>query len=277
MDVGSLVDEILRSRKMCRLHQGQPLFGVYQSIYQEVRSHLIRDLTLKRDRGKLHPGTVREKASQLRDSAFRTILEDNQLKRLALEAQRHPPRSELRQYGLRELIVAIQYSGRLCRPHRGKFSPQFYDMIYEDAVNKTLVYVCQKIDTYDPERSQKFMTWVNFRLDKLVLETCHELSNAKVKNLPTIADLENIAQPENPVLPEPIRQCIEADVDGCFKRAHIRNRPDVNFQTIALAILAEKNWKEIAEEFEISMGTASSFFCRSCQKFAPKIAEYLSS
>jgi hypothetical protein len=39
-----LVDEILRSRKLCRPFPNKPLFGVYQEIYEQVRQQLWCDI-----------------------------------------------------------------------------------------------------------------------------------------------------------------------------------------------------------------------------------------
>jgi hypothetical protein len=85
-------------------------------------------------------------------------------------------------------VEAIRLSGKLSHPHRTRFSPQFYDLLYEEAVNKTLMYVCRKIDKYDPERGQdkKFMTWVNFRLDRVIIETSREFKDPKLVDLPSM-------------------------------------------------------------------------------------------
>lgn len=150
-----LVDEILRSRKICRQLGNQPLFGVYQKIYEQVRQQLLYDIDEQIDKYNPKQTNARVWTNDLRNQALKKILDDAQLKNLALEAQHHPPHTELRQYALGELVEAIRLSGRLCHPHRESFSPQFYELLYDEAVNKTLTYVCQKIDNYDPERGEK--------------------------------------------------------------------------------------------------------------------------
>ncbi len=265
-----LVDEILRSRKICRLPLGQPLFGIYQEIYQQVQQQLLCFIERELDNYNPICIPVRVWANTLRHQAFRTVLDDVQLRNLAIEAQRHPPHSELRQYALGELVEAIRLSGKLGHPHRTRFSPQFYNLIYEEAVNKTLTYVCRKIDKYDPERGQekKFMTWVNFRLDRVIIESCREFKDPNVKELPSTKDLEEIVQPEEPSsLFERVREDIEEDAKDIFKQAHIRNRPDANFQSIALARFSRKSWEEISAEFGIPVPTLSRFFQRCCEKF----------
>ncbi len=272
-----LVDEILRSRKICRPLLGQPLSGVYQQIYEQVRQQLMRDVGEKLNQYSPKQMPVRTWVNTLQHHAFRKILDDTHLKKLAVEAQHHPPHTELRQYALGELVEAIRLSGKLFHPHRASFSPQFYDLLYDEAVNKTLTYVCRKIDKYDPERGdKKFMNWVNFRLERVFIETCREFREPNISNLPSLTELEEVVQPEEPPsLFERVRECLEEDAENIFKQAHIRNRPDANFTTIALARFSGKSWEEISAELKIPLPSLSSFFQRCCEKFRPKFRQYL--
>ncbi|HBY80096.1 MAG TPA: hypothetical protein DEG47_24505 [Cyanobacteria bacterium UBA11148] len=272
-----LVDEILRSRKIARSPIGQPLSGVYRELYEQVRQQLLRDIERVIDNYKPTSINTRMWANTLRNQAFRTILNDAQLKNLAIEAQRHSPHTELRQYALGELIEAIRLSGKLIRPHRTRFSPQFYELLYEEAVNKTLTYICRKIDTYDPERGeQKFMNWVNFRLDRVVIEACSEFREPNSMSLPSLAELEEIVKPEEPPsLFERVRESLDEDAENIFKNTHIRNRPDANFSAIALARFSGKSWEDISAEFQIPLPTLSRFFQRCCEKFRSKFRQYL--
>lgn len=267
-----LVDEILRSRKICRSLGGQPLFGVYQEIYEQVQQQLLQATGEQLNQHNPKQMTARTWSINLRDKAFRTTLDDDRLKKLAVEAQRHPLHSELRQYALGELVEAIRLSGRLCHPHRGKFSPHLYDLLYDEAVNKTLVYVCRKIDIYDPDKGEKrkFMNWVNFRLDKSILECWLEFRSLNSMNFPSLKELDDMVQPEEPPsLIEMVLECLEEDAGDIFKQAYIRNRPDVSFWSIALARLHGKSWEEMSENFGIKTPTLSSFFYRNCEKFRP--------
>lgn len=265
-----LVDEILRSRKVARPFVGQPLFGVYKKIYEQVRQELLHNIDKEFDNYDPTLFPVRAWSNNLRYQALKKILDDNQLKNLAIEAQRYPPNTELRQYALGELVEAIRLSGRLAHPHQKKFSsPQFYELVYDEAVNKTLAYVCRKIDTYDPERGdKKFMNWVNFRLDRVIIELFFEFNDPNVKKLPSISDLERIVQQEKPLsLFDIVRERIEEDAENIFKKAYIKNRPDANFQAIALARFSGKTWEEISAELKISVSSLSVFYLRCCEKF----------
>jgi hypothetical protein len=122
------------------------------------------------------------------------------------------------------------------------------------------------------------MNWVNFRLDKMVIQAHIDFKERVGKEIPTINDLENIAEPESEVFfSDMLRQCLEEDRNNLFKQEHIRNFPNANFRAIALASISGKTWEEISAEFEVKVPTLSSFFRRCCQKFAPLFKEYLES
>jgi DNA-directed RNA polymerase specialized sigma24 family protein len=271
--LATLTDEILRSRRICRSLSGRSLSGIFQEIYQAVRQQLLSQLEAQIDRDRSPSLALREWVSHLRDLAFRSVLSDDQLLAIALSAQRAPT-PEQRQYALRELVEAIRLSDRLCRPHRSKFHPQFYELLYEEAVNQTLVYICQNIDKYDPTRSSKFMTWVNFRLDKLVIESRWEFSPIQTQEIPSLEDLENpINDDFTKDLTIEFEELIQADDHRLFQKEHIRDRPDANFRAIALATLQGKTWEELSQELDIKVSTLSSFFRRCCQKFSQKFKE----
>lgn len=69
---------------------------------------------------------------------------DEQLKKLALEAQQYPKKQSeektLRRLALTELITAIWQSGKLCRPYSGQFQ-LLYEDIYHEAV-QNLFFLC---------------------------------------------------------------------------------------------------------------------------------------
>lgn len=271
-----LVVEILRSRKIGRPPIGQPLSGVYLEIYEQAQQQLLHKVGEELSNYNPTRTPIRAWVNTLRNHAFKIVLDDVQLKKLALEAQQHAPHTELRQHALAELVEAIRLSGKLSRPHRTRFSPQFYDLLYEEAVNKTLIYICRKIDKYDPERGQekKFMTWVNFRLDRVILETSREFKDPKIVDLPSLSDLEErLPSDKSPSLFDKVRESIEEDVKNIFKQTHIRNRSDANFQVIALARFSGKSWEEISDELKISIPTLSSFFQRCCEKFRSQFSQ----
>lgn len=271
-----LVDTMMRSRKVGRPPRGKPLAGIYKDICDRIRQQLMELLQDCLDKGLLQPDPTW--GYQLRAQATQTALTDPLLKGLALEAQGQPNPSALRQHALLQLVEAIRACGRLAHPHRAKFTPSFYKLLHEEAVNRTLVYVCQKIDTYDPNRgqAQKFMNWVNFRLDRMVIECRRQFSDRDTQELPNLNDLERLSQPEpKSSLATDVREYIANDPEGVFQSTHIRKRPDASFQAIALARFNDQSWEEISTQFDIKIPTLSSFFQRCCDKFSDQFQALL--
>ncbi|NJN88222.1 MAG: hypothetical protein HC881_20415 [Leptolyngbyaceae cyanobacterium SL_7_1] len=277
--LNQLVEEMLRSRPVGRSLPGQPLAGVYQAIYDRAHQQLCEVIPDALSQYNPTRTSARDWAMAVQTGVFKQVLEDTQLKQLAIEAQRHPPRTVERQQALTQLVTAIKLSGRLAHPHRATFTPSFYDLLYDEAVNRTLTYVCCAIDNYDPERGdRKFMNWVNFRLERVLLDCRAEFSDRETTELPNLNDLDNLAQPQDSDSPaQLLRDYIEQDADQVFESAHIRDRPDANFRVIALDRFNDKSWDDISTQLGIKVPTLSSFFQRCCQKFAPRFQEYLSS
>ncbi|HBL14342.1 MAG TPA: hypothetical protein DD379_23735 [Cyanobacteria bacterium UBA11162] len=272
-----VVDEMLRSRKICRPLKGQSLSGVCLEIYQEAKKQLLH--TIDGDINSYNPRreSVRQWINEQLDSIFKQVLNDTRLKTLALEAQTHLPRTQQRQYLLTELVNSIQLSGKLFYPPPDKMPRDIYQLIYDDAVNRTLLYVFQKIDLYDPTRGNgKFMTWVNFRLDKIFKEIklLNQLPKETTINEQT---LDSLGQPEpSTSVFEILREFIENDPEGLFKNEAIRTHPTANFQAIFLAKRVNgQSWHEISENLGVPMTTLSSFYWRCIQRFAPKIRQYV--
>ena len=267
----SLTQEILKLRSLCR----PAALALNVKIFMEILTALQNEIFISLQKslplydGKQPP--IRQWSVELVTAACKLILSDLRLKAIALYAQATLEGSRERHIAFSELVQSIRLSGKLARPHRGKFSPQFYALLYEEAVNQTLIYICQRIHLYDPERGARFMTWVNFRLDKMVIEARRNFSHRNQEELPDLNDLDRIPQQQSePSLVMIVQDYIRADPEGMFQSTHIRNRPDVHYQAIALARFQGKSWDDLAAEYGIKVPTLSSFFQRSCQKFAPQ-------
>jgi hypothetical protein len=89
---------------------------------------------------------------------------DERLQQLAREAKQQPPLSHQRQLLLNRLVNKILQSDRLSHPQRGSWPPSLYEDLYNEAMQKTLLEICQKIDNYNPEHP--VMAWVNYLLKK---------------------------------------------------------------------------------------------------------------
>ena len=278
--INQIAVTLLRSRPLCRRFNGTPLTGVYQEIYNRAKenliAHLRKYLIVTSKKEQLASKLLIEQVQPtylfaLQKQIFQQLLNDTQLKKMSLTAQKYSINSELRTYALTELIRAIELSGRLCRPHVRKFSPDLYKTLYEEALAETLAYVCLNIDLYDPNRgSGKFMNWVNFKLDKLILKSYERFQRYARYELPSLSDLEQIGQPQNtPDLAQILREYLTQDPDNIFATVYIRNRPEANFSNIALAKFSGRSWEEISRQLNIPIPTLSSFYNRWCRRFAP--------
>lgn len=169
-----LVAQILRSRPICRPRSSQPLAGIYLDIFQAVQQQLQHDVDQTIDCYNPQRTPARDWANGLRDAAFKQVLNSERLTLLALEAQKHNPRTQEWQYALRELLNAIRLSDELSRPRQHKAD------VYEDAVTRTLLWVCQNLNAYNPSKG-KLMAWVNYRLYMILREIRQEYKDPFVQ------------------------------------------------------------------------------------------------
>lgn len=199
---------------------------------------------------------------------------DEQLKQLAIWAQQHPPLTQGRQLALRKLVNGIVQSGRLCRPQRGQFSGSYED-IYDEAVQELLLYICQNVEKYNPERGG-VMAWVNVLLERRFFkEAIPKILDQQGLQKMTLSDLDNLSSPEETEsLTEILKECVESDPENLFKKEYLQNYPAANFQALLQRRILGKSWKEISVEFDINIKTISSFFYRCVNKFSSKLKEY---
>jgi DNA-directed RNA polymerase specialized sigma24 family protein len=198
---------------------------------------------------------------------------DEQLRQLALVAQQHPLLTQERQLALRKLINGILKSGRLCHPKSSQFSGAYQD-IYEEALQELLLYICENIEKYNPERGS-VMAWVNVLLERRFFKEAIP-KNLDKPNLTrmTLSDLDNLALPEESEnLTDLLRECIELDPENLFKKEHVENYPAVSFQALMRRRILGKSWKDISAEFHLKTSTISSFYSRSLTKFSSKLQE----
>ena len=277
--INQIVTVILRSRPFCRRFENTPLKGIYLEIYlqakEQLTAHLEQQLqTQSNNKLRKKPSLERLQPAylyELQTKIFKNILGDRQLKEMGLTAQSFAVNSELRTYALTELIKAIKFSGRLCKPHRQKFSPALFQVLYEEAVTETLCYVCLNIDLYDPNRgNKKFMNWVNFKLDKSLLKCYERYSRHARFEIPSSQTLEQIVQPTAvPDMTQILWEYLIRDPERIFSTTHIRNRPDASFTKVALAKFSGQTWEQISQQLDIPVTTLSSFYNRWCRRFTP--------
>lgn len=210
---------------------------------------------------------------------------DRQLKQLALEAQQAPAKTHQRQRSLTRLVSLICQSKCLVRPYTGQFQG-FYNDIYADAQQRLLLYLCENIDRYDPEK--EVLQWANFLMRKrffveasrdVMPTTPKGLERSAVKRMTLDALDKKVPVDQQasrqPSLSEEVVQYIRDDCDGIFRKTHIVHKPQAHFQFIALQFLGGYSWKEISAELDVKVVTLSSFYQRCLLKFAPIFKAYL--
>jgi DNA-directed RNA polymerase specialized sigma24 family protein len=150
-----------------------------------------------------------------------------------------------------------------------------YEDIYDEAVQELLLYICQNVEKYDPERGS-VMAWVNVLLERRFFkEAIPKILGKPNLQKMTLSDLDNLAPPEETEsLTEILKECIESDPDNLFKKEYLQNYPAANFQVLLQRRFSGKSWKEISAEFDINIKTLSSFYYRCVNKFSSRLREY---
>lgn len=198
---------------------------------------------------------------------------DRFLQELALAAQQQPPQTDRRRVALNRLWQGILQSNRLGHPQQGRWSATLYPELYNEAVSRTCLEICRKIDRYNPQHP--VMAWVNFYLNIHFKKVAEEYY--KHSSLPSLDDLDlPIAADETPSDASSLRKFLEEDPEGLLDAERLQKRPDITFQFLALAKYVEdRTWESIANELDISVQTLSSFVDRRLQKLMPYFRKHL--
>jgi DNA-directed RNA polymerase specialized sigma24 family protein len=208
------------------------------------------------------------------------------LQQLAQEAQQHPPLSSQRQLALSKLVHEILRSRQLVRPQKGRWTSDLYENFYNEALQKTLLDVCQKIDNYNS--THPVMAWVNFLFKNYFINVVNERDRQGITYLPkneikktirilSLDELDRYSPLEEAFSKaQLLRQFLEDDPENLFANERLRDRPEVTFQYLAIAKFVEdRTWDDIATKLGISLQTLCSFFERRLQKLMPYFKKYL--
>lgn len=189
---------------------------------------------------------------------------NDELTNLAINAQKCLPLTDKRKEALTKLVIEVLHSGKLWKPNK-----EFNEHVYEDAVQELFLFVCQRIDNYNPERAP-FIVWVNMLLFKRFTRVSRK---EYVRKITSVCDfnisVDEIALPEEaPNLEEMIAEYISLDPLGIFRNEYIKNFPNANFQYIDRRRRAGDKWKTISADLGIeNFSTVSNFYYRSFKKF----------
>lgn len=206
---------------------------------------------------------------------------DEQLRCLVTQACGYPPGSPQRQKLLTQIIRVT--SRKLWRENT---------TYYQDALQQTWLYFCRNVcegltgQKYDPTYGT-VITWLNAylkrRLQDFYLKQNKEqattvslrVSQSKSGESNIIDPVDNLAAtPETPPILEELETWVKTDLSGELRSVHVKGRPDVNCQVLILRRLPpEVSWKQLSEDFGMSIPTLSSFYQRQCLPRLRKFAE----
>ncbi|MBD6616114.1 sigma-70 family RNA polymerase sigma factor [Komarekiella sp. 'clone 1'] len=207
---------------------------------------------------------------------------DEQLRCLVAKACGNPLGSPQRQKLLTQIIRLT--AGRLWREN----TPY-----YQDALQQTWLYFCRNVcegltgQIYDPTYGS-VVTWLNAYLKRRLQDFYLNQHREQITTVPLrlhqsksgenseiIDPIDNLpATPQAPPILENLEIWAKTDADGELRRTHIKGHPEVNCQVLILKRLPpEVSWRELSEEFNLSIPTLSSFYQRQCLPRLRKFAE----
>lgn len=200
-------------------------------------------------------------------------------------AQNHPSKSLERRQALTRLIALVQKSGRLWQGSTATRED------YEEALQKTWLWICTKIEDYDPARVNvatgqrtTVIAWINatlkYRLLDLQIERQKNIQRQAVAqpSLTQDSTLDWIAQIPAPPAPDPLFSLIDEWLQANAKllsRIYVTDRPEVNCQAIIRHRLPpETDWKQLSQDYQVPISTLSNFYQRKC---LPQLRTFLES
>ena len=202
----------------------------------------------------------------------------NTLAQLVREACEYPHGSSQRQKKLTQIIRLI--NNKLWKENTA---------YYEDALQETWVYFCQNIcegktaKPYDSEKAS-VITWLNNYLKWRLKDGYINIEKQRKRTAPARVDENNRiidpvdslpAKPNVPTILEEIENWVLQDPDNKLRQTYLDNHPQITCQLLILKRLPpETPWKTLAEQYEISAGTLSSFYQRKCKPLLREFSKF---
>ncbi|MFB2772187.1 sigma-70 family RNA polymerase sigma factor [Pelatocladus sp. BLCC-F211] len=194
-----------------------------------------------------------------------------QILQLVQQACQQPRGSLERKRELNKIIYLIQKSGKLLRSNGVPDA--------EEALQQTWIYFCQNLceattakEAYNPNKGC-VTCWLNIYLNYRLKDIYHRRQERDKKIIsPFSGENGEEIDPVNliPAPPEPspiikdIREWLTTEAKK-LQRIHISDRPDINCQVlIERRFFLEVAWKDISQDFGVSIPTLSGFYQRKC-------------
>lgn len=202
---------------------------------------------------------------------------NEELQSLILKAQKNNISVAERNRTLDQLIRRIQSSGKLWRGGSESSNP-----LYLEALQDTWLFILQNLHNYDPARAS-VMTWVNLMLKfklrdlqrKHYRQKQREWNSIDLSDEAKTFDIEYLpARVEIPPIIETVKEWVIKDPEGILKSHHLTGHPQITCQSLILERLPPNmsSWREIAQKYNISISTLTSFYSRRCLSCLRKFA-----
>lgn len=187
-----------------------------------------------------------------------------------------------RRIALNKFVNAIRNSGRLSKQTQWLGLPNYEDY-HNEALQLTLMEICNKIDEYNPQ--YLVMAWVNKIFHWRFIDVVNKEQKKGLTKVPKgekispVLSLDEINKKPNYnreiSQEEIIKEIINKDPEKYLIRQQLRGHPQANLKVILLFLLEGKKWKEISQELGVPLTTASSFYQRRMHKIIDYLKKYI--
>ncbi|MGB3650055.1 MAG: sigma-70 family RNA polymerase sigma factor [Rivularia sp. (in: cyanobacteria)] len=187
-----------------------------------------------------------------------------------------------RRIALNKFVKAIVNSGRLSKQTQWLGLPNYEDY-HNEALQLTLMEICSKIDEYNPQ--YPVMAWVNKIFHWRFIDVFHKEQKKGVTKVPkgekispvlSLDDINKELHGSNEISQEEIiKGIITKDPEKYLISQHLKGHPEANLKVILLFLLSGKKWKEISQELDVPLTTASSFYQRRMHKIIDYLKKYI--
>jgi RNA polymerase sigma factor (sigma-70 family) len=210
---------------------------------------------------------------------------NQKLQQLIQDVLTLPEASSLRRIALTKLVRAIQNSEALARPQSAQWPPSLYRDYFQEALQMTLMEVCQKCDQYDPQYS--VMAWVNTILKRRFIDVIRKYLGRRSANsddqlVPrfqtlSLDDLKtDIADSGESDEVNATRTFLRNDPEQILCNIRLTAFPHVTLQKILLMKCVEDYpWREISDQLRVDVSTLSSFYQRNLRNQKDYFARHL--
>ncbi len=187
-----------------------------------------------------------------------------------------------RRIALNKFVNAVVNSGRLSKQTQWLGLPNYEDY-HNEALQLTLMEICSKIDEYNPQ--YPVMAWVNKIFHWRFIDVVNKERKKGITMVPrgeqispvlSLDDINKEIDKPNQISQQAIiKEIINKDPEKYLISQHLKGHPDANLKVILLYLLSGKKWKEISQELDVPLTTASSFYQRRMHKIIDYLKKYI--